>query len=277
MGKEMIDAHVHVWTDDRRRYPRAPGSRDYAPERFTPEDLLRWSRASGVTRAVLIQPSVYGTDHTYLMDSMRANPGVFSAVGVVDSNQQNVGRAMKQLVSQGVRGFRIVPGNSPRTWLNTAGMAAMWRLAAELRVSVCPLIDPDALAGLERMCDRFPETPVAVDHLARIGADGYIRETDAGPLCELARRRGVRVKVSAFYALGRKQPPYTDLASLIRRVFEAYGPQRLMWGSDCPFQVQAPHTYAASIGLIRERLTFLTADDREWLLSKTAERVFFAS
>jgi predicted TIM-barrel fold metal-dependent hydrolase len=85
----------------------------------------------------------------------------------------------------------------------------------------------------------------------------------------------VFVKVSAFYALGRKQPPYTDLEPVIRRVFEDYGPRRLMWASDCPFQVQKGHTYAASMNLIRERIRWLSADDRDWLLAKTAESVFF--
>jgi hypothetical protein len=49
-----------------------------------------------------------------------------------------------------------------------------------------------------------------------------------------------------------------------------------MWESDCPFQVQGEHTYQASIDLIRDRLDFLSAEDRDWLLRKTAENFFFA-
>jgi hypothetical protein len=48
-----------------------------------------------------------------------------------------------------------------------------------------------------------------------------------------------------------------------------------MWASDCPFQVQNGHTYEPSISLIRERLPFLSADDKEWILGKTAASVFF--
>ena len=112
--------------------------------------------------------------------------------------------------------------------------------------------------------------------LARIGADGEIRDADVRLLCGLARHRNVNVKVSAFYALGRKAAPYTDLAPLIRRVFEDFGPRRLMWASDCPFQVQDGHTYAASLALVREKLPFLSDEDREWLLEKTAHSIFFA-
>ena len=95
-------------------------------------------------------------------------------------------------------------------------------------------------------------------------------------LCGLAKHRKVQVKVSAFYALGRKTAPYTDLAPLIRRVFEDFGPRRLMWASDCPFQVQNGHNLAASVNLIRDGLPFLSKDDREWLLSKTAASTFFS-
>ena len=83
------------------------------------------------------------------------------------------------------------------------------------------------------------------------------------------------MKVSAYYALGQKQPPYLDLGPMIRRVREAFGAERLMWASDCPFQVLGQHTYADSVELIRSRLDFLSTEDREWILKKTAERVFF--
>ena len=85
------------------------------------------------------------------------------------------------------------------------------------------------------------------------------------------------VKVSAFYALGRKQSPYADLVPLIHRVFDDYGPRRLMWGSDCPFQVEDGHSYAGSLALVREELPFLSAEDRAWILGRTAESVFFTA
>ena len=90
----------------------------------------------------------------------------------------------------------------------------------------------------------------------------------------MAKHANVMVKISAFYALGRKTPPYVDLVPLIRRVFDAFGPERLMWASDCPFQV-VDHTYEDSIGLIRDRLDFLSAEDKQLILRKTAEDLFF--
>jgi predicted TIM-barrel fold metal-dependent hydrolase len=117
---------------------------------------------------------------------------------------------------------------------------------------------------------------VVIDHFGRVGATGEIREAEVAQLCHLARHKHTFVKVSAFYALGKKKAPYTDLGPMIRRLLEAFGRERLMWATDCPYQVQGEHTYRDSIELVRSRLDFLTADDRAWLLSKTAERVLFS-
>jgi predicted TIM-barrel fold metal-dependent hydrolase len=92
----------------------------------------------------------------------------------------------------------------------------------------------------------------------------------------MARHKKVMVKVGAFYALGKKKPPYDDLAPLIKKVVTAFGPSCCMWESDCPFQVQGEHTYQASVDLVLRRLDFLSDDDRQWLLRKTAENFFFA-
>jgi predicted TIM-barrel fold metal-dependent hydrolase len=275
-GSNMIDSHVHVWTDKIKKYPRVPSGLDYAPPRFTPEDFFCRARSSGVRRAVLIQMSFYGYNNSYMLDSMRAHPAVFSGIAIVDSSAPEPESAMKKLARKGVRGFRIQPGDSPRAWLDASGMQAMWRCGAQEQLAMCPLLNPDALAFVDRMCAKYPETPVVIDHLARIGADGQIRDSDIRLLCGLAKHRKVSVKVSAFYALGRKQAPYRDLAPFIRRVFEDFGPHRLMWGSDSPFQVQGGHTYAASAALIDEGLPFASSEDKSWMLEKTAESLFFS-
>ena len=62
---------------------------------------------------------------------------------------------------------------------------------------------------------------------------------------------------------------------MIHRLRDSFGAQRLMWATDCPYQVQEGHSYCDSIELVQSRLDFLTADDRQWLLYKTAVRVFF--
>jgi predicted TIM-barrel fold metal-dependent hydrolase len=151
----------------------------------------------------------------------------------------------------------------------------MWTAAAEENVAMCPLIDVDELPAVDRMCEKFPDTPVVIDHFARIGGDGQFRDADIKLLCSLARHKRVYVKVSAFYYLGAKKPPYTDVLPMIRRLLDCFGPHRLMWATDSPFQVMPPHSYKASLELIRDRLDFASASDRQWILEGTAAKLFF--
>jgi predicted TIM-barrel fold metal-dependent hydrolase len=273
-GRGWIDAHVHVWTPDLARYPLGAGfTRErMKPPSFTPEELLAEARPCGVERIVLIQMSFYRFDNSYMLDTMARFPGVFSGVAVIDENDAPAAR-MRELKRRGVRGFRIQP--RAEEWLERPGMVAMWECGAAEGLAMCPLMNPDALPSLDRMCRRHPETTVVIDHFARVGAGGEIREDQLAQLCRLAEHPKVHVKLSAFYALGKRQPPHLELVPMIRRLYDAYGPRRLMWATDCPYQLQGGNTYRASVELIRDRLDFAGAADREEMLRGTAARVFF--
>lgn len=272
-----IDAHSHIWTPDTIKYPLGPGFRRFnmEPPSFTVEELQRQMKPVGVNRVVLIQMSFYAYDNSYMLDAIRKFRGMFSGVAVIDQDANHPDVTMRKLKKQGVRGFRIYPKNKPvDRWLDSKGMHAMWTAGAKEQLAMCCLMNPNGLPALDRMCRKFPYTPVVIDHICRIGT-GAINPKDVKMLCDMARHKNVTVKVSAFYALGKKKPPYRDLSPLIKRVYDAYGPQRLMWASDAPFQVVKGHTYKASIDLIKNGLDFLSKDDKQWLLWKTAEKVFF--
>ncbi|MFM7920301.1 MAG: amidohydrolase family protein, partial [Planctomycetaceae bacterium] len=66
-----------------------------------------------------------------------------------------------------------------------------------------------------------------------------------------------------------------ELRPMLRRLFEAYGPDRLMWASDSPYQLTEPNTYGASVALVRDRLDFVSESERAKLLRSTAESTFF--
>ena len=274
---KYIDAHVHVWTDQFDRYPIYPPHQksDMNPKTFYPRELLAHAEPSGVNRIVLIQMSYYQFDNTYMLDVMQEYPGVFSGIAIVDWEAKRPDQTMLQLAERGVRGFRIYPTDTPiENWLNHPGFERMFAAGAAHNLAICPLINPDALPALSVQCERFSETPVIIDHLSRIGADQPICEEHIDQLCAIAKYPNVMAKVSAFYALGKKAPPYDDLEPLIRRVYEAFGSERLMWASDCPFQV-VDHAYEDSIALVRDRLDFLSKADKEQILRKTAEDFFF--
>jgi predicted TIM-barrel fold metal-dependent hydrolase len=219
----------------------------------------------------------YEIDNSYMLDMIKLYPDRFVGTGIVDPLGPAPGEAMRALLPKGVRAFRIAPNFSKlpsERWLEPPGYAAMFSTAAKTGQALSCLINPDAFPEVDRMCRAYPDTPVIIDHLGRIGASGTIEDREVEALCALAKHARVLVKVGAFYALGKKTPPYLDLAPLIERVVRAFGPNRCMWESDCPFQV-VKDRYEDSVSLVRDQLDFLSKDDREWLLWRTAERELF--
>jgi predicted TIM-barrel fold metal-dependent hydrolase len=283
-----VDSHSHLWSTDRTRYPLRPGASEanVVPKGFTPGEFFSHARPEGVNRVVLIGHTLhFGFDATYLTDLLKARPGEVAAQAYLDHTDPNVAARMAELKRQGVKALRLrllEPWQSD--FPDAHPIMRAYQFAASERLVICPLTNPDWLPQLDRLSARFPGTTVVIDHFARIGVDGFgqtppvpgtIKPEDVANLVNLARHPRVHVKLSAFYALGRRTPPYDDMLPLIKELLRAYGPERLMWGSDCPYQLASPHTYRASIALIRDRLDGVSEDDREWLLRKTAERVFF--
>ena len=275
---KFIDAHSHIWTPDTKAYPLAAGYRRFSmdPPSFTVAELQGNMKAVGVNRVVLIQMSFYGYDNSYMLDTMRLHPGSFSGVAVIDQDAPRVDLEMRKMKGLGVRGFRIYPKNQTvDQWLDDPAMHTMWKTGGEEGLAMCCLVDPDALPAIDRMCRRYPKTTVVIDHFARAGVGGEIRQADVKALTDLARHENAYVKISAYYALGKKQAPYLDLLPMIRRLLDSFGPERLMWASDGPFQVVDGHEYGPSIDLIKEKADFLSDGDRSWLLAKTAEKIFY--
>jgi len=129
------------------------------------------------------------------------------------------------------------------------------------------------------MCNDYPKTPVVIDHFARIGMRGAVDQQQLDQLLALSKFPLTLVKTSAFYALGKKKAPYVDLGPMIRQLRDAYGTQRLLWGTDCPYQVSSvdqQHSYTDSVALLRDKIDFLSKQERREILRDTARRIFFS-
>jgi predicted TIM-barrel fold metal-dependent hydrolase len=276
-----IDAHVHVWTDDVQRYPLAPGWTvdKMSPKRFRPEDLFAQCDPVGVRRINLIQMSYYHCDNSYMIDVIRQYPDRLAGTAIIDPKSADLPGQMRRLSKDQVRAFRIYPdlaGGKAGDWLRHPGYETMFRAGADLNLAMSCLISPCDLGEVDRMCERFPQTPVIIDHLCRVGISRRIDAGELGALCRMSRHPKVMVKVGAFYALGAGMPPYDDLKPMIKQVVETFGPQRCMWETDSPFEV-VRGSYAASLSLLRDRCEFLSRADKVQILRKTAETFFFTA
>jgi len=93
-----------------------------------------------------------------------------------------------------VTGFRITPfirKDQPEKWLDTPGMQEMWKTVAETRQGDVRLINAADLPRVDKMCSSHPETPVVIDHFARIGVDGEMRRRTSSrfAICRSTSRR----------------------------------------------------------------------------------------
>ncbi len=283
----VFDAHVHVWTADTTRYPPAPGfdRSDFWFPSFSVEELLAAARPYGVTHINFVQMTWYGLDHTYIVDAIAKDPKHLVGTGVVpavtDVGGPSPDRTMLDLAKRGVVAFRIRGkstrpplGDGPR-WLDHPGYEKMFRTAAEHNLALSFLMGPSDIPELDRMCGRHPDAPVIIDHFCLVGRQGNFDESETKALVAMAKHRRVLLKIGAFYALGAKKAPYLDMLPLMRRVIEAFGPERCMWESDAPVHRSAPHTYGDSVAILRDHADFLSTADKEQILFKTAHRAFF--
>ncbi len=277
----FIDAHSHVWTPDTKRFPLGPWITPdkMEPASFTAKQLLATAEPCGVDRAVLIQHApYYGDDNSYLIHCAKEHPGRFSIVAIVDERRSDLGTHLRHLKQQGVRGIRIGPSRyadrtlvkEPLLWLKASAMRKLWAMAADEGLLLCPLLSAEHLPTLEPMLAEFPRTQVVIDHF------GHAEKPDElSSLLKLAQHRQVHVKVSGFYKFGDRKAPYDDLTPMIKQVVDAFTPARLLWGSDCPYQLQNGNDYKSAVALIQSGLDFLDAPSRQAILRDNSQRLFF--
>ena len=291
MTRRLVDAHIHVWSPDRDRYPLAPGfaAEDLWLPSFTPDDHFRYSRVLGRVRINLVQMTWYGLEHRYIIDLIESDPDTFVGTGIVpavgDVSLGSPDRVMRDLSRCGIHAFRIrgrstqAPWGQPDRWLDQVGYEKMFAAGAEDNLALSFHLGPADLAELDRMCERFPETPVIIDHVGGVRVrDGAIDDAPLQALCRLARHPRVMVKLGPVHGLGDGVAPFGDVLSLLRPVVEAFGASRCMWESDSggPIRMSEPQRdYVASVDLIRGA-DFLSDADVDMILGGTAESLLFS-
>lgn len=274
----LVDAHCHAWSSDIATYPMNEGRTvaDLKPTDFPAADLLSRQADMGVSKIVLVQHIWYhGNDSSYLTDMAKAAPGQFAVVGAVGETNPAGPDLMLEKKAEGVKGFRV-RGFGTSEWVESEIMNKMFEVAAAENLNICPLIrnnakmDGDALLHLDAVCERHPDTVVSIDHMGTVqpGDDEQLTR-----LTSLAKHPNLYVKLSGFNKFD--VPPYDKLKPQIAALLEAFGVERLMWGSDLPvLEYDAPNNLAAAFSLIDSGLG-LDDEEKDWLLQGTADKVFF--
>ncbi|MDE3167882.1 MAG: amidohydrolase [Acidobacteriota bacterium] len=267
----IIDPHVHVWKHD-PAFPFAPGA--HVPERYAaPETLLALMKANGVSRTVIIQVIHYRYDNSFLASVLKQYPGTFQGVARVDPLDPAAPDHLSQLTAQGFRGVRLSPaGNAGGDWIRGPLMPPLWKRCAELKVPMTVLAPITRMPDVAALMEKLPELTLVIDHMADCPVD---QPGELEKLVALKRYPNVFVKVSHTWSLSRQEFPWSDSQRLVKRLYDTYGPERLMWATDWPIVENTPGaTYEKALRVVRDEMAFLNAEDKEWLLSKTPQRVW---
>jgi predicted TIM-barrel fold metal-dependent hydrolase len=220
------DCHFHVF-EDVQRYPLAQG-RSYTPAAAPMADFQRMMAATGIERAVLVQPSVYGSDHTLFVDMLREHRAWLRGVAVVraDTPERDI-EAWHRAGSRGSRVNALYAAGAPVAEIE----AIVQRIRPQgWHLQVC--IDVDAQPQLlERIVDMG--APVVVDHIGHLPAERAAASPGFANLVSLLREGRVWAKLSGPYRLTAQRSGFSDVRPLVDRLVQA-NPSRLVWGSDWP-------------------------------------------
>lgn len=271
MDYPIIDPHVHVWKAD-PHFPWAKETLHPPSEDAAPEMLLDLMKANGVSRTVLVQVIHYRWDNSYLADVLKRYPDKFRGVARINPEDPAAPDHVSKLVEDhGFLGIRISPAADAKgDWIKGPLMAPLFKRTRELKRSMNILMPATRVPDVTALIEAYPEMDVVIDHMADCPVD---KPELLSPILALKRYPNVFVKVSHTWSLSRQSYPYPDSQALVKRFYDAFGPQRLMWGTDWPI-VNNHATYAKALAMVRDEMPFLNAEDKQWMLSKTVRRVF---
>jgi len=265
----ILDPHVHVWKHD-PAFPFAQGARPPARD-ATPEMLLELMRANGVSKTVLIQVIHYRYDNSYVASVLKQYPGTFQAVARVDPLDPAAPDHLSKLTGQGFHGVRISPsGDASGDWFHGPLMPPLWKRCLDLKVPMTVLAPIGRMPEVALLLEKLPELTVVVDHMADCPVD---HAAELEKLIALERYPNVFVKISHTWSLSKQAYPWLDAQELVKRLYHAFGPRRLMWATDWPI-IEDRAKYEQALTVVRDEMKFFNADDLRWVLSGTIERVW---
>jgi len=221
-----VDTHAHVFS----KTLRLAQGRRYAPGYdATLDTYLALLDERDIGHAVLVQPSFLGTDNSFLLDALAKEPHRLRGVAVVSPDTPE--DELVQMSRQGVTGVRLNLIGQPLPEVNAAPWQALWRRLSHLGWHVelhrqasdlAPLVESLLEAGL----------PVVVDHFGRPDPDKGVADPGFGDLLGFGASGGVWVKISGAYRCAKPGSGFARDATF--QLLDAFGPERLMWGSDWP-------------------------------------------
>jgi L-fuconolactonase len=275
---DIIDTHVHVIAKGQPDYPQIHVTQlAWVPtDAKDMEEIVSRMDATGVTGAVLVQALAgHGYDNRYTLDSSlhynSHNANLkrqrFTPVGMIDPLAADAAATVRNWAKRGLRGVRIRPleyaVDDPRTF-------PVWDTCRELKVPMVMMgVRPPAHEAFTRMLVRYPDILVTVDHTSGVQVDDGAPFAKAQSLFDLARFANFSVKFSTNLiqnCIKANVKPH----DFMKRLVDAYGSERIMWGSNYPAIHEPDWSYASALEAAKDAIRPFSKKDQENLMAGAA-------
>jgi predicted TIM-barrel fold metal-dependent hydrolase len=230
----IVDAQVHLWKAESPDWPWVPGAKPQMPESFTIEKLVPLMDEAGVDRAVIVPPSWPGDRNDYAIEAAKRYPDRFAAMGRIPMKKPESAALLPKWKEQpGMLGVRVAFIGPAAAWLTDETADWFWPAAENAKLPVM-VFNPGRASELAPIAERHPQLTLIVDHMG-VSVDVVKAGKSADAIdqtASLAKYPNVSVKLSAAPNYSTEAYPFRDFTPHIRRLFDAYGPQRCHWGTD---------------------------------------------
>jgi L-fuconolactonase len=231
----IIDSQVHAYEANtpKRPWQNVPNW----PASATGDETVAAMDKLGIDGAIFISCfSIYGYDASYAVEVQRAHPGRFALVKPVNPDDPAVADVIADWKkTPGTVGIRVIVTNEPGRNPSDQGLDRVLREAVRHDFPVNILFWGNVDAGT-RVIDRHPDTRFIIDHLGlmqpRTPPAPPEPWADLPKVLALAKRPNAVIKVSGACTLSKEPYPYADIWDPLARVFDAWGFDRCLWGTD---------------------------------------------
>ncbi|HEV7335521.1 MAG TPA: amidohydrolase family protein [Bosea sp. (in: a-proteobacteria)] len=272
-----IDAHQHFWSLARGDYGWLTPALGVIHRDFGPDDLEPLLARHGICRTILVQAAPTEAETAFLLDLAANTPFVAGVVGWADFDADNAAERIAELA-----GNRLLVGLRPMVhdiiddrWLARPGLAPAFRAMAEQGLVFDALLKPRHIAPMLAVIERHPELSVVIDHGAKPSlVTGDLTAWREG-MTALAAHPQVFCKLSGLVTEARADWTLATLKPVVAHLLAAFGPDRLIWGSDWPV-VTLRASYAQWFGAADALLAALPDGQREAILGGNARRLYLS-
>jgi predicted TIM-barrel fold metal-dependent hydrolase len=258
----IVDAQIHTWGQG------LPTNAAHWPiTSFTPAEAIALMDAAGVDAAVIHPPGWDPRSTEMAFAAVRDYPGRFAIMGAIPLRAPDMAARVASWRTQtGMLGLRWTFLHEPeRTWLEDGTLDPLWAAAEKAGVPVA-MLPTDSLRTVGRIAERHPGLRITIDHLG--GRGGFETRKDHAAmqhmpeLVALAKHPNIAVKATGAPGYSGEAYPYPIMQGYLRRIFDAFGPERMFWGTDIS---KMPCSWAQCVTMFTD-LPWLTGRDRDLVM-----------